>query len=159
MERITSFQMDHTNLKPGMYISRIDFGDIVSYDIRMKAPNKGNYLSSESAHTLEHLFATYVRNSPFANTVVYAGPMGCLTGLYFLAKGLPYQNAINLVRDAMAFIASFDGEIPGAAERECGNYRLHNLADAKKEGAAMAEVLKEWTVEKLDYGYHGVKTD
>jgi S-ribosylhomocysteine lyase len=151
MDTIASFKINHNTLTPGMYISRVDFGDIVSYDLRFKAPNKGNYLSSEAAHTLEHIFATYVRNSVYKDTIVYAGPMGCLTGLYFLAKGLSYENAITLVQNAIAYIANFEGDIPGAGEKECGNYKLHNLPDAKKEAANMQKVLENWTVQKLEY--------
>lgn len=94
MKRITSFTVDHRKLKKGMYISRVDFGDIVTYDIRMKLPNKGDYLSSGGAHTIEHLFATYARNSDFSQNVVYVGPMGCLTGFYLIVKGMSHEDAL-----------------------------------------------------------------
>ena len=86
MERIASFCVDHTKLQPGMYLSRQDGanGEILTWDIRMKQPNKGSYLSPAAAHTLEHLFATYARNSKYSSGVVYVGPMGCLTGFYLL---------------------------------------------------------------------------
>lgn len=154
MERIASFSIDHTRLEKGMYISRTDFGDIVSYDVRMKRPNKGDYLSTEAAHTFEHLFATYVRNSRFKDHIVYVGPMGCLTGCYFITKDLPHQDALDLTREAMQFVVAFEGDIPGATEPECGNYALHNLPEAKKVAADMLEVLKNWTVEDMTYKYY-----
>lgn len=154
MERIASFSIDHTKLKKGMYISRIDFGDIVTYDIRMKEPNHGDYLSNGASHTFEHLFATYARNSKYGDKVVYIGPMGCRTGCYFLAKGLPYADAIKIVKESLAFIRNFEGPIPGATEEECGNYREHSLKDARTVAIDMLDVLKDWNVEKLDYNNH-----
>ena len=87
MERIASFCVDHTKLDRGMYLSRQD-GDVLTWDIRMKRPNHGDYLSTGAAHTLEHLFATYARNSAFKDSVIYVGPMGCRTGFYLLTRGL-----------------------------------------------------------------------
>ena len=154
MNRITSFSVDHTQLKKGMYLSRVDFDDLYTYDIRMKLPNNGDYLSNAASHTLEHLFATYVRNTPFADKIVYVGPMGCLTGFYFLTKGVNHQDAINLMRDTLAFIRDFEGNIPGASEAECGNYRLHDLDGAKKIAVDMLDVLKSWTVDDLQYKHY-----
>lgn len=151
MERIASFSVDHTKLKKGMYTSRVDFEDVVTYDVRMKEPNHGDYLSPGAAHTFEHLFATYARNSKWKDTIVYIGPMGCLTGCYFLAKGLDPKDAIQLVQESMAFIRDFTGDIPGAKEPECGNYKMHDLAGAKAIAADMAGVLKDWTVDDLEY--------
>ena len=87
MERIASFCVDHTRLERGMYISRVD-GDVVTYDIRMKKPNQGDYLANGALHTIEHLFATYARNSVYGPGVIYVGPMGCRTGFYLLTRGL-----------------------------------------------------------------------
>ena len=100
MERIASFCVDHTKLQPGMYLSRQDGanGEILTWDIRMKQPNKGSYLSPAAAHTLEHLFATYARNSKYSSGVVYVGPMGCLTGFYLLTTGLTPAEALDLTR-------------------------------------------------------------
>lgn len=151
MERITSFTVDHTKLKKGMYLSRMDFGDVATYDVRMKEPNHGDYLTPGEAHTFEHLFATYARNSQWKDTIVYIGPMGCLTGCYFVAKGLPQADAIRLVQESMAFIRDFEGDIPGASEEECGNYRMHDLAAAKKAAGDMAKVLEGWNEAKLEY--------
>lgn len=154
MERIASFSIDHNKLEKGMYLSREDFGDLYTYDVRMKEPNKGDYLSNGASHTFEHLFATYVRNTPFADTVVYVGPMGCMTGCYFLTKGLPHQDALNLTREAMAFIRDFEGEIPGATQPECGNCQLHDLEDARTVATDMLQVLKDWTVDDMQYKYY-----
>ena len=151
MNKIASFTVNHDTLQKGMYISRID-GDIVTYDIRMKLPNGGDYLQMSSAHTLEHLFATYARNSKFGEHVIYVGPMGCRTGFYFLVRDkMSHEQAIALVKESMAFARDFEGEIPGNKKEECGNYLDHDLAGAKKIGGEMATVLENWTVEKLQY--------
>lgn len=151
MERIASFCVDHTKLDRGMYISRID-GDVVTYDIRMKKPNGGDYLAVSAAHTIEHLFATYARNSQYGNQVVYVGPMGCRTGFYLLVRDtVSHEQALQLVIDSFAFIAQFEGEIPGASEVECGNYREQDLEGAKAEARAMLPVLEGWSVEKMQY--------
>lgn len=150
MERIASFCVDHTRLERGMYLSRQD-GDIITYDIRMKKPNGGDYLAVPAMHTIEHLFATYARNSQYGSGVVYVGPMGCRTGFYLLTRGLTHQQAIQLVQDSMAFIAAYEGEIPGTTEPECGNYREQDLSGAKAEAAAMVPVLEGWTPERLQY--------
>ena len=150
MARIACFCVDHTRLERGMYLSRQD-GDIITYDIRMKKPNGGAYLAVPALHTIEHLFATYARNSRYGSGVVYVGPMGCRTGFYLLTRGLTHQQAIQLVQDSMAFIAAYEGEIPGATEPECGNYREQDLSGAKAEAAAMMPVLEGWTPERLQY--------
>ena len=151
MERIASFCVDHTKLDRGMYISRID-GDVVTYDIRMKKPNGGDYLAVPASHTIEHLFATYARNSQYGNQVVYVGPMGCRTGFYLLVRDtVSHEQALQLVIDSFAFITQFEGEIPGASEVECGNYREQDLEGAKAEARAMLPVLEGWSVEKMQY--------
>ena len=134
-----------------MYISRID-GDVVTYDIRMKKPNGGDYLDMAAAHTLEHLFATYARNSEYGDKIVYVGPMGCRTGFYLLMRdAVSYADCIALVQESMAFARDFNGEIPGNTARECGNYLEHDLLGAKAIGADMCEVLKTWSVNDLQY--------
>lgn len=151
MKKIASFTINHDTLEKGMYISRID-GDVVTYDIRMKKPNGGDYFDMASAHTLEHLFATYARNSQHGNAIVYVGPMGCRTGFYLLTRDiLSHADAITLVKESMAFARDFEGEIPGSKKEECGNYLDHNLAGAKALGKEMATVLESWTVEDLKY--------
>ena len=126
MNKIESFKVDHTRLMPGMYISRTD-GDIITYDIRFVRPNTPPFLENAVIHTIEHLFATYVRNSPFGGGIIYFGPMGCRTGFYFITRGISHEDAIELTRNALAFIADYRGDIPGSAEPECGNYKEHNL--------------------------------
>ena len=151
MDRIASFSIDHDKLEPGMYVSRID-GDVVTFDIRMKKPNGGNYLDIAALHTIEHLFATYARNSSYKDSVLYFGPMGCRTGFYLLLRdGVHPEDAIRLAKNAFAFIASYEGEIPGAKRKECGNYLEHDLAGAKREAAKMTAVLADWTPERLRY--------
>ncbi len=151
MKMIASFQVNHDLLEKGMYISRID-GDVVTYDIRMKKPNGGDYLNISAAHTLEHLFATYARNSRFGEEVLYVGPMGCRTGFYLLLRAsVGYADAITLVRESMAFARDFQGEIPGNKPAECGNYLDHDLAGAKEIGAEMAAVLETWQPKDLQY--------
>lgn len=151
MEKIASFQIDHNKLEKGMYISRTDFGDTVTYDIRMKRPNKGDYLSGETAHTFEHLFATFARNSSWKEHIVYVGPMGCLTGMYLVCRDMPHSGAIELFKNCCQFISGFSGSIPGASEIECGNYKFQDLNGAKAVAADMLEALADWTEEKLQY--------
>lgn len=151
MQKIASFTVNHDALKKGMYVSRID-GDVATYDIRMKVPNGGDYLSAAAAHTIEHLFATFARNSALSSSVLYVGPMGCRTGFYLLLRdSASGADAIALVKASMEFIRDFTGEIPGNKREECGNYLDHDLAGAKAVAADMARVLETWTVEKLKY--------
>lgn len=150
LEKIASFQVDHTRLLPGMYISRVD-GDVVTYDVRFVRPNTPPYLEMPAVHTLEHLVATYVRSSPWKDGVIYFGPMGCRTGFYFLTRGLSHEEAIGLMQRALAFTAAYTGEIPGATEVECGNYREHDLEEARRLAGRMAAVLDGWTPEQLHY--------
>lgn len=153
MDRIASFSIDHDKLQKGIYVSRVD-GDVVTYDIRMKRPNMGDYLSNGALHTFEHLFATYARNSEFRDSVIYIGPMGCRTGFYMLLRDdVTLENVLKLVRDSFQFIRDFEGEIPGAKRKECGNYKEHNLPDAKVAAVDMLDVLSDWTPEKFDYDY------
>ena len=151
MEKIASFTVNHNKLKKGMYISRID-GDIITYDIRMKLPNSGDYLPNGAMHTFEHLFATYARNSKYKDGIVYVGPMGCRTGFYLLTRyTITNEQALGLVRDSLVFTVNFDGEIPGATKIECGNYLEHDLKGAKEFAKDMLEVLKNWSAEKMKY--------
>ena len=151
MKKIASFTINHDTLEKGMYVSRID-GDVVTYDIRMKKPNGGDYLHMSAAHTLEHLFATYARNSDVGDKVVYVGPMGCRTGFYLLVRDtVSHNRAIALVQESMAFAKAFEGEIPGSKKEECGNYLDHDLAGAKAIAADMCEVLKDWKEQDLQY--------
>ena len=151
MKRIASFAVDHDKLQKGMYVSRID-GDVVTYDIRMKKPNGGDYLPNGAMHTIEHLFATYARNSGWGDRVIYVGPMGCRTGFYLLLRdSVSRGQALELVKSSMAFIADFEGKIPGTNRIECGNYLEHDLAGAKAAARDMCAVLDGYTPDKMDY--------
>ena len=151
MKTIASFTVNHDKIGKGMYVSRID-RDVITYDIRMKVPNMGDYISSPAAHTIEHLFATYARNSGVADDIIYVGPMGCRTGFYLLTRDtVKKEEAIKLTLDAMRFIAGFSGEIPGSKRQECGNYLEHDTNGAKLIAEDMMNILDGWTVEKLKY--------
>lgn len=151
MKKIASFTINHDTLTPGMYVSRLD-GDCITYDLRMKRPNEGDYLQQAPLHTLEHLVATYVRNAQWADQVVYFGPMGCRTGCYLILRDtVPADDAIALVQDAFRFAADYQGDIPGATRIECGNYLDHDLPGAKKEAAVYANVLAGWQSSQLTY--------
>ena len=151
MKTIASFTINHDLLDVGMYTSRVD-GDVVTYDVRMKKPNAGEYLEDSGLHTFEHLFATFARNSEYSDSGVYVGPMGCRTGFYFLVRdSISPEKAINIVYDAFCFIADFEGTIPGSERKECGNYVAHDLVAAKKYAKDMLPILRDWTVEKLVY--------
>ena len=127
MKKIASFSVNHDKLKKGMYVSRID-GDVVTYDLRMKVPNAGDYLSNGALHTFKHLFATYARNSALSDSVIYVGPMGCRTGFYLVVFGeVTSEEILPLVRELFEFVAGFEGDVPGAAPEECGNYLDQNL--------------------------------
>ena len=151
MKKIASFTVDHNKIDKGMYISRID-GDVITYDVRMKKPNGGDYLPYAAAHTIEHLFATFARNTTFSDSIIYVGPMGCRTGFYFLTRdSVSYNEAISIVASSMKFIKDFTGEIPGTSAKECGNYKEHDLVGAKEIAADMVKVLDNWTEQKLYY--------
>lgn len=155
MKRIASFEVDHTRLKKGVYVSRVDkLGSevVTTFDIRMKKPN-AELLDIKGIHTLEHLIATSVRNDrEFAEKIVYFGPMGCLTGMYMIVHGeLESQEILPLLKRAFAFVKDFEGEIPGVSEIECGTYELHSLSEAKSEASAFLEVLENATFENLNY--------
>ena len=151
VKRITSFTVDHDLITEGIYLSRRD-GDVSTYDLRTRVPNAGDYMDNVTMHSVEHMFATYVRNGSLGDRVIYFGPMGCRTGFYFLVRDkISHEQAIALVKESMAFARDFEGEIPGNKKEECGNYLDHDLAGAKKIGGEMATVLENWTVEKLQY--------
>ena len=138
MNLIPSFTIDHIRLQRGIYVSRKDrIGNqtVTTFDIRMKEPNRQPPIDPAALHTIEHLAATYLRNHPtWGERIVYWGPMGCFTGNYFLVQGdLSPQDIAPLMEETFAFVADYEGDVPGAAPAECGNYRLHNLLLAKQE--------------------------
>ena len=150
MKKIASFCVDHDVLLPGVYLSRRD-GTADTYDVRMKRPNSGNYLDGAEAHTIEHLFATYARNSALSDHVIYVGPMGCLTGFYLITEGLDDGQVLELIRESFRFVADFEGDIPVNTSKECGNYQFHNLPAAKRTAAEYCKVLAGLTVENMRY--------
>ena len=157
MEKIPSFTIDHIRLLRGVYVSRQDVvgGEVVTtFDVRMKEPNREPALSSSAIHTMEHLVATFLRNHPvWASRIVYWGPMGCLTGNYLIVKGdVSSREIVPLLCEAFAFVASFEGEVPGATARDCGNYLLMNLPEAQWEARKyLNEVLENIAAENLNY--------
>lgn len=150
MKKIKSFEIDHTKLEKGLYISRVD-DNIITYDLRMVKPNTPPFLENDGIHTFEHLLATFLRNSEYSKNVVYVGPMGCRTGFYLLFKDLAPKLAVKLIQDALSFIANYEGEIPGNSAIECGNYLDHNLEKANAYAQEMYVVLKNWKCENLQY--------
>lgn len=135
MERITSFAINHLVLQPGLYVSRKDrWNDCVvtTFDMRITAPNREPVIDMPALHTIEHMAATYLRNSQLTDKVVYFGPMGCRTGCYLVMFGdLSSEDVVELVLDMCDFIIGYEGEIPGATPVECGNYSEQNLSMAK----------------------------
>ena len=152
MERIASFQVDHNKLVPGMYLSRRD-GKVTTFDLRFKKPNTGDLLSNAEMHSVEHIIATLLRNSPQKDAVVYFGPMGCQTGFYFLFDGeqLTDGEAVELLKAVFAAGADFSGPMPGKSAVECGNYRNLEVSLAKEQCAYYRDLIRGWTVEKLAY--------
>lgn len=151
MKTIESFLVDHTVLTAGIYLSRVD-GDAVTYDLRLKRPNVEKVLDNAPIHTIEHLFATYVRNSKYSESIIYFGPMGCRTGFYFIVRdNMSHETVVSLVKEAFDFIAVYDEEIPGVSAKECGNYLDHDLDGAKREAAIYADAIKNLTADDIYY--------
>lgn len=138
MKKIESFTIDHLSLMPGVYVSRRDVtpkGDeLTTFDVRLTAPNREPAVSPQALHTIEHLAATFLRNHPqWASAVVYWGSMGCCTGSYLILQGhLEPEDILSLMRETFEFIADFEGDIPGATARDCGNYLFNDLPEAKR---------------------------
>jgi S-ribosylhomocysteine lyase len=157
MDLIPSFSVDHTRIIPGIFVSRIDtLGNerITTYDVRVTRPNIVPGVDVSAMHSLEHLIATYLRNDPdWKDEVIYWGPMGCLTGNYLLVKGdLTSQDILPLMQETFAFISTFEGEIPGQSAKDCGNYLLMNLPEAKWEAKKyLKEVLENISEKNLFY--------
>ena len=152
MERIASFTVDHTVLTPGLYLSRRD-GSVVTFDLRFTRPNTGDLLSNAQLHSVEHLMATMLRNSPERQAVLYFGPMGCQTGFYFLFDGsrLTDGAAISLLRRCFSAAAVYDGPMPGRSAVECGNYVNLDIDLAKACCAWYAHLIADWTEDRLAY--------
>ncbi len=157
MDKIPSFTIDHNRLLRGIYVSRKDkVGTevVTTFDIRMKEPNREPAMGFGALHTIEHLAATYLRNNPeWKDSIVYWGPMGCATGCYLLMKGdLESCDIVALMAETFRFIADFEGQVPGAAPQDCGNYLLHDLPMARWESRKfLTEVLENIREENLHY--------
>ncbi len=158
MNKIPSFTIDHNRLLRGIYVSRRDTtpsGDVITtFDVRMTEPNRQPALTPESLHALEHLAATYLRNNPqWKDRIVYWGPMGCCTGNYLIVQGeLESADVVDLLRDTMDFVARFEGEVPGASPRDCGNWSFMDLEQARKDARRyLQEVLADIRPENLVY--------
>lgn len=157
MNKIPSFSINHLCLLRGIYVSRKDkVGDevVTTFDIRMKEPNREPAIHPGALHTIEHLAATFLRNHPqWKDRIVYWGPMGCLTGNYLLMRGdLQPQDILEVIQDTFRFIAQFEGEVPGAVSRDCGNYLLHDLPMARWESRKyLDEVLLQMKPENMTY--------
>ena len=157
MDKIPSFTINHDRLLRGIYVSRKDQvgGEVVTtFDIRMKEPNREPTLHNGAIHTIEHLAATYLRNdSEWKDRIIYWGPMGCLTGNYLLLRGdYESKDIVDLMRRTFRFVAEFNGDIPGAAARDCGNYLMHDLPMARLEARKyLEEVLDCITEANLHY--------
>ena len=143
-QKIASFTVDHTFITPGMYISRID-GDVTTYDLRTRKPNCGDYMDNATMHSVEHMFATYVRSSEIAKDVLYFGPMGCQTGFYLLVRNADHETVKKVVLETLQNIIAHTGEMFGMSEIECGNFRNLSVELAKAECARYLAALKEDT--------------
>ena len=132
--RIASFSINHDKLLPGLYVSRVD-GDITTYDMRCRRPNTGDLLDNSTLHSLEHMFATYIRNGELRSQIVYFGPMGCQTGFYLLVRNADNATVLAEVKRTCERILAHEGPVFGAARKECGNYRNLSLEAAKAEAA------------------------
>lgn len=157
MQKITSFTIDHLKLIPGVYVSRVDYAGespITTFDLRMISPNDEPVMNTAEMHTIEHLAATFLRNhAEFGDKTIYFGPMGCRTGFYLLLSGkYESRDIIPLMQEMFSFIAAFEGEVPGASAKDCGNYLDMNLPMAKYLAKKyLEEVLTDITDERLIY--------
>ena len=140
VRRISSFSVDHDLIDEGIYISRID-GDITTYDMRTRKPNMGDYMDNITMHSMEHMFATYVRNSKIGDDIIYFGPMGCRTGFYLLVRNADNEQVLSVVLDVLSKIAYEADQMFGATRTECGNYLELDLNSAKTEAVRYLELL------------------
>lgn len=153
INKIASFTVDHDLLTEGIYVSRID-GDITTYDLRTRIPNAGDYMDNLTMHSVEHMFATYVRASKIADRVIYFGPMGCQTGFYLLVRNADNGEVLSVVKDVLRRIVNHSGKMFGAVRRECGNYKNLDLSCAKRECERYLAILEG---KENDFIYKGSK--
>ena len=149
-KQIKSFQVDHDFIIPGMYVSRID-GDVITYDLRTRRPNCGDYMDSVTMHTLEHMFATYIRFSEKGENIIYFGPMGCRTGFYLLVRNMTNEETLELTKKTLQAVIDHEGEVFGSTRKECGNYKELDLESAKRECREYLKNLENWN----DFNYRG----
>ena len=151
MERIKSFTINHKVLTPGFYISRVDDGDIITYDLRTRKPNAGDYMDNATMHSVEHMIATYIRNSEIADHVIYFGPMGCQTGFYLVVKGVDTKKTFEVVKKVFEQTVNHDGDVFGKSAIECGHYENLDINLAKTECKKYLDVLNSWTNMEFTY--------
>ena len=149
LRKIASFSVDHDKITEGIYVSRVD-GDVTTYDMRTRIPNAGDYMDNITMHTVEHLFATYVRSSVIGERVIYFGPMGCQTGFYLLVRDAKNEEILEVVKDILAKIIAHEGDVPGASRVECGNYKNLSLEAAKAECRRYLAIL---SAKENDFSY------
>lgn len=142
IQKIQSFTVDHDKLEPGLYISRVD-GTVTTYDLRTRKPNAGDYMDNLTMHSVEHLFATYIRSSSIGSKVLYFGPMGCQTGFYLLVDSTPKEQVLEAIEAVLRQIIAHTGPVFGAVRKECGNYRNLNLKAAQLECRRYLQVLED----------------
>ncbi len=150
MKKIASFTVDHRYIDVGVYISRVD-GDVTTYDLRTRKPNTGRLMDNATMHSIEHLFATFVRNSDIGGDVIYFGPMGCQTGFYLLVRNADNGEVLSVIKECLREIINYTGKMPGASELECGNYRNLNVALAQNEARDYYDRIKNLTEDDLRY--------
>lgn len=150
MKRITSFSVDHDYIVPGVYLSRID-GDVTTYDLRTRRPNCGDYMDNVTMHTVEHMLATFLRNSELSDQIIYFGPMGCQTGFYMLVRNADHEQTLELIRRVLRQTIEHEGGVFGASQKECGNYRSLDLGAAKAECARYLQAIERWTAKDMEY--------
>ena len=142
MKKIQSFTVNHDLLLPGLYISRKD-GDATTFDLRTRKPNAGDYMDNLTMHSVEHLFATFVRSGPHADSILYFGPMGCQTGFYLITRDLSPEEVKEEIFRVLEEICAYTGEMPGNKRIECGNYQNLSLEKGKEECKKYLAILKE----------------
>jgi len=142
MKRITSFSVDHDYIVPGVYISRID-NDITTYDLRTRRPNCGDYMDNLTMHTVEHMLATFLRNSEIADQIIYFGPMGCQTGFYLLMRDTNDEEVISLVKKVLKQTVEHTGDVFGNTVIECGNYQNLSIESAKEEAWKYLQTIED----------------
>ncbi len=150
VKKIESFKADHDKIVPSVYISRTD-GDLITYDMRTRKPNGGSYMDNITMHTVEHMFATYVRSSRIGESVVYFGPMGCQTGFYLIVRDtVTPEEVLSVIKETLKMIINHEGEVFGAHRKECGNYKNLALEPCKEECRKYLAVLNS---KAIDFKY------